>query len=83
MTDLFQKITEFLPMESVHPLLIHFPIALLLTSLLLDVLAAALKRPELHQVALWNLGLGVAGAGVAVWTGLRAAEIAKHSYEIH
>lgn len=70
-------------MESVHPLLVHFPIALLLTSLLLDLSAVGLKRPELHRVALWNLGLGTAGAAVAVWTGLRAADIAKHSHEIH
>ena len=82
-TELYQKVTEFLPMESVHPLLVHFPIALLLTSLLLDLFAVVLRRPELHRVALWNLGLGVSGAAVAVWTGLRAAETAKHSYEIH
>lgn len=70
-------------MESVHPLVIHFPIALLLTALLLDALALVFKRPQLHRVALWNLLLGTLGAGLAVWTGTRAAEIAKHSMEIH
>ena len=70
-------------MESVHPLAIHFPIALLMTSLLLDGLALLLKRPRLHRVALWNLGLGTLGAAVAVLTGLQAARIAKHSFEIH
>lgn len=72
-----------LPMESVHPLLVHFPIALLLTSFVLELAAVTLKRPNLHRVALWNLGLGTLGAGIAVWTGLRAAEIAKHSFEIY
>jgi uncharacterized membrane protein len=72
-----------LPMESIHPLVVHFPIALLLTALFLDGLALALRRPGIHRVALWNLFLGTMGAAVAVWTGLRAAEIAKHSFEIH
>lgn len=71
------------PMESVHPMVVHFPIALLMTALLLDGLALILKRPHLHRIALWNLSLGTLGAGAAVWTGYRAAEIAKHSFEIH
>lgn len=72
-----------LPMESVHPLIVHFPIALLLTAVGLDLVALILTRPPLHRVALWNLTLGTLGAGVAVWTGYRAADIAKHSFEIH
>lgn len=70
-------------MESVHPLVVHFPIALLLTALLLDGLAMILKRPAWHRVALWNLSLGTVGAGIAVLTGSQAAEIAKHSFDIH
>ena len=69
-------------MESLHPLIVHFPIALLLTALLLDLLALAVKRPALHRIALWNLSLGTLGAATAVLTGLRAAEVAKHSFEI-
>ena len=69
-------------MESLHPLVVHFPIALLLSALLVDGLALALKRPALHRVALWNLCLGTIGAAVAVLTGLQAEEIAKHSCEI-
>ena len=71
------------PMESAHPLVVHFPIALLVTAVGLDLLALAMKRPALHRVALWNLVLGTLGAGLAVWTGLRAAEVAKHTFAIH
>lgn len=81
--DSLLKVTGSFPMESVHPLMVHFPIALLLTAIFSDGLALAFKRPGLHRVALWNLGLGTLGAAVAVWTGLRAAEAAKHSFEIH
>ena len=69
-------------MESVHPLVVHFPIALLLSALLLDGAALALKRPPLHRIALWNVCLGTLGAAAAVLTGLQAEDIAKHSFEI-
>jgi uncharacterized membrane protein len=69
-------------MESVHPLLIHFPIALLLAACVVDLLAVLAKRPGWHKIALWNLALGTLGAGAAVLTGLQAGEIAKHSFEI-
>lgn len=69
-------------MESFHPLIVHFPIALLLTATALDLMATLMKRPNLHRVALWNLGLGTLGAATAVLTGLQAEEVAKHSFEI-
>ncbi|HAM41688.1 MAG TPA: hypothetical protein DDX89_08000 [Candidatus Omnitrophica bacterium] len=69
-------------MESLHPLLVHFPIALLLTAAGLDLLALLLKRPSLHCLALWNLALGTVGAGAAVLSGLQAEDVAKHSFEI-
>ena len=71
-----------LPMESVHPLVVHFPIALLLTAVALDGAALLLKRGGLHRIALWNLSLWTVGAAVAVLTGLKAEDIAKHSFEI-
>ncbi len=83
LSDALLKIMGPFPMESVHPLVVHFPVALLLTALFLDAIALIFKRPSLHRVALWNLGLGTLGAAVAVWTGLQAAEIAKHSFESH
>ena len=70
------------PMESVHPLIVHFPIALLLTATTLDLIAVLMKRPNLHRIALWNLGLGMLGAAAAVASGLRAQAVAKHSFEI-
>ena len=69
-------------MESLHPLIVHFPIALLLTSVALDCLAVVLKRPGLHRIALWNLSLGTLAAGAAVLSGLQAEDVAKHSFEI-
>ena len=70
------------PQESAHPMVIHFPIALLLTGVVVDLVALVSKRPQLHRIALWNLALGTLGAGVAVLTGLRAEDVAKHSFDI-
>lgn len=67
---------------SVHPLIVHFPIALLLSAACLDGIAWVLRRPGIHAVALWNLSLGTLGAAAAVATGLRAEAVAKHSFEI-
>ena len=69
-------------MQSLHPLVVHFPIALLLCALGCDVLALLIRRPALHRVALWNLALGALGAVAAVLTGREAEEVAKHSFEI-
>jgi len=69
-------------MESAHPLVVHFPIALLWSAVFLDVLALVAKRPHLHRIALWNLCLGTVGAATAVLTGLQAERVAKHSFEI-
>jgi len=69
-------------MQSAHPLVVHFPIALLLTAVVLEVLALVARRPAWHRVALWNLALGTLAAGVAVISGWRAEDVAKHSFDI-
>lgn len=70
-------------MENIHPITVHFPIALLSASLLVETLVLLLRRPELSRVSLWCLGLGVLGAAAAVLTGRQAMAAAKHSFEIH
>ena len=70
-------------MESIHPILVHFPLALLMASFLVEGLALALRRPVLHVVSLWNLGMGVLGAVGAVLSGRQAMAMAKHSMEIY
>ncbi len=70
-------------MESLHPLVVHFPVALLLAAFLIETLALLFKRPAWHRVSLWNLCLGVLGAAVAVVTGRQAMTVAKHSFQIY
>ena len=69
-------------MENAHPLVIHFPIALLLTALLLELAGVLWRSEGLRQVSLWNQGLGTLGVLAAVLTGRMAKAGAKHSLEI-
>jgi uncharacterized membrane protein len=63
---------------SLHPLIVHFPIALLLTSVLADLLALLRPRTIFKDVALFLLILGVIGAVAAGVSGERAAEAVTH-----
>ena len=52
-----------------HPMLVHFPIALLFASVALDALGYLLRRPSPTRAGFFTLALGTAGAGVAALTG--------------
>lgn len=79
---------EFPPIPSwdgLHPLVIHFPVALLLVAPVLVVLGALWKKHAsgLLLAALVLMVLGTAAAYVAVETGEAAAELADRSPEIN
>jgi uncharacterized membrane protein len=52
-----------------HPIMVHFPIALLLASVALDWLGYMLARPGFTRAGFYALVLGAAGAGVAALLG--------------
>ncbi len=49
-----------------HPLVVHFPVALWLTSFLFDVLFTWRKQPFFGMVSRYLIGLGLLGAAVAI-----------------
>ena len=55
-----------------HPVIIHFPIALFITSLAFDFLAIWRKNPALATVAYYNLLAAAGTAPVAIASGLTA-----------
>jgi uncharacterized membrane protein len=61
-------------LQNVHPLIVHFPIALLPAAALLYVLAWFAKKESWAWTGLWLLGLGTLGAAAAVASGLYGAE---------
>ncbi len=61
----------------IHPLVVHFPIALWLAGTLFDVLAWRRSDPIFRRSAYWLVGLGLLGAAVSItfgWVDLLAAE---------
>jgi uncharacterized membrane protein len=52
-----------------HPMLVHFPIALLFASIALDWLGYWLKHPNLTRAGFYTLVLGAMGAGLAALSG--------------
>jgi uncharacterized membrane protein len=61
-------------LQNLHPLVVHFPIALLFAAAFLYFLAAARRSGSLQWTALWVMVLGVLGAAAAVATGLYAED---------
>jgi uncharacterized membrane protein len=59
---------------NIHPLLVHFPIALLLTSVGLSWAGRLWKGKGFDQAAWYTLLLGLAGTLVTVITGLLASQ---------
>lgn len=74
------------PWDGLHPLVIHFPIALLLIAPVF-LLAGAILRPDKGRpyllAALALMLLGTAGTWVAVSTGKAAGEIAERNEQIN
>jgi uncharacterized membrane protein len=77
MTDALWRFLEFRGfqnLQNLHPLVVHYPIAFLTTSLPVYLLAWFSRDKSLEVVGLWLLTLGTLGAGAAVYTGWSAGE---------
>ncbi len=55
----------------IHPLLVHFPIALWMTAAFFDLLYLARRQETFATMARWLIGLGLAGAAVSIAAGWR------------
>lgn len=68
----------------IHPMMVHFPIALLLAALALDCVGLILKKDRIRQAALPVLALAVLGGIVAAITGDMAHDaITRMTTELH
>jgi uncharacterized membrane protein len=72
----------FKSMLNVHPLFVHFPIALWFTALLFEALAIWRAKDEWHRTAVRLLFLGTLGAFAAAFTGWLAQSSVEPNIEI-
>ncbi len=70
-------------MENIHPLFVHFPIALLVMFFLIDFAGSVGNKPEWRKVAGWFLYIGVVMAAATVAAGLQAEESVAHGGNVH
>lgn len=69
------QIAAWLALPNLHPAVVHFPVALLLTALVADVTCLVVRRwPWVDRAATALYVLGTTGAGAAYLTGKAAAE---------
>lgn len=68
---------------NIHPMFVHFPVALLPAALLLFGLGFFLKKPQLNIAGRACLYMATAGALAAVGTGLLAEDSFPHNEIIH
>jgi len=62
----------------IHPVVVHFPLALLSASVLFDLLARRWRRESFQETGFYVLIAGLLGAVVAVVTGGLAEDAVKH-----
>ncbi len=65
-------------MPNLHPLLIHFPIALFTVSFCFDVLGVVLQKKEFNKFAWWVMLLGTLGMTLSIASGILAATDLNH-----
>jgi uncharacterized membrane protein len=63
-------------MLNIHPLFVHFPIALLSTAVLFDFIGIIFKKDSFKSAGWWCLLFGTAGIAATITTGLFAEQSA-------
>lgn len=84
---MIEYLNQLLPglaaVPNLHPLVVHFPLALYPSFLLLELIAVPSRSEPLRHAASWMLYLGTLGATAAVLAGFQAEETVEHSEEVH
>ncbi|MCK5727782.1 MAG: DUF2231 domain-containing protein [Methylococcales bacterium] len=70
-------------MSNIHPLVVHFPIAFLISFFVIDLIGTLFRQPHWRTVASGLLYLGTIGVICAVIAGFLAADAVAHDETIH
>ncbi len=64
-------------MDTIHPIVVHFVIAMAVIAVLFDLLGCFMRRPGLYEVSFWNLLVATAAIFVAIIFGQVEAGLAE------
>lgn len=82
-----QMFTKIMPgisaLDNLHPLFVHFPIALLFMFFVVDLLGSWFGRADWRRTAGWFLYCGALSAGLTMVMGLLAAASVAHGGDVH
>ena len=79
----FDLLPGFADMANIHPLIVHFPIAMLTSFLILELFATVTKNERVHIASSWMLYVGTLGALATVVAGFLAASTVSHGSAVH
>ncbi len=79
MPDLLPPLNDHnLPwMDTIHPIVVHFVIAMAVIAVLFDLIGTLARRPALYEVGFWNLLVATAAIFVAIIFGQVEAGLAE------
>jgi len=64
-------------MDTIHPIVVHFVIAMAVISVVFDLIGVVMRRPNLFEVSFWNLLFATAAIFVAIIFGQLEAGLAN------
>jgi uncharacterized membrane protein len=64
-------------MDTIHPIVVHFVIAMAVIAVLFDLIGSLARRPGLYEVSFWNLLVATAAIFVAIIFGQVEAGLAE------
>lgn len=70
-------------LPNLHPLIVHFPIALFCTFFLLELVSVLRRSDRIYHAASWTLFVGIVSAILAVILGRQAAQTVPHAGIVH
>lgn len=72
--------SSVIPEHAFHPAVVHFPIALFIVGVLLDVLGRARRNDSLREAGWWNMLIGSLSSLLALGTGLIARDLTGYEW---